>query len=59
LGVLPFWRGEENGYERFSEIKGIVKKAMGQWLFVPDITNIEDSVDNGRVNKVGGLPIPN
>jgi hypothetical protein len=35
LDLLPYWRGEDNGFERFSELKGMVKKTMGQWVFLP------------------------
>jgi hypothetical protein len=55
LDLLPFWRGEENGFERFSEIKNIVKKTMEQWVFVPEPKNIEDSAENGYSTNATGF----
>ena len=50
---LPAWKGDENSNERINELKYFIKKALGQWISIPETKNLEDEIGSGGSSPQG------
>jgi len=45
LDALPAWKSEEN-VEQSNEMRFVIKRALNQWIYTPDLKVLEDEVDS-------------
>ena len=45
--LLPTWKGEES-LDKGSELRYLIKRALNQWVYIPDIKSLSEESEAGR-----------